>query len=168
VKTLKLTALVTAFALASSLTALCQAEAPASAPGVAARESVNYVIRVEWKDIKGGTHHLEVLTTEGSVKLDTFLPDKVKIDDNEIPITVTLSGDLRVLAADRARLNLFLGRTVPYVTSSNMLGSGGKSSSYQQRQVGLSSTFIVTFGKPVVIQSDEYEKVTILVKRADG
>ena len=131
-----------------------------------AREQINYIIRVEWKDTRGTARHLEVLTTEGSVKLDTVLQDKVKIDDSEIPITVSFNGTLNVLNSEKGRLALFLGRTIPYVTSSNS-GPGGKSSSYQQRQVGLSSTFIVTFGKPLVIQSDENEKVSILVKRMD-
>ena len=130
------------------------------------KETVNYVIRVDWKDSKNAAHHLEVLTTEGTVNLDTFLQDKVKIDDSEIPVTISLKGSLSVLSPEKGRLSLFLGRTVPYVTGSN-IGPGGKTSSYQQRQVGLSSTFIVTFGKPVVIQSDENEKVSILVKRAE-
>ena len=61
----------------------------------------------------------------------------------------------------KARLQLFLGRTVPYVTGS----SPGGMSSYSQMSVGLQSTIVVTFGKPVVIQSDANGTITVLVTR---
>ena len=134
-------------------------------PQPPAREVVNFVVRVEWKDVKGTTNFLQVLTAEGNFSLNTLLADRVKINNSDIPITVTLKGDLRVLNPEKGQLNLFLGRTVPYVTST--YGSGKEaSSSYQQLQVGLSSTFAVTFGRPLVIQSDQREEVSILVKRA--
>ncbi len=186
-KTFNLIAATITVLFAASFPGICQIPPPQSVPSprpippprlvpqraeiegdsreTGAKDTVNYVIRVEWKDSKGATHHLEVMTTEGTVSLDTFLQDKAKIDDSEIPITISLKGTLTVLGPEKGRLNLFLGRTVPYVTSTSS-GSGARTSSYQQRQVGLASTFVVTFGKPLVIQSDENEKVTLLVKRA--
>ena len=62
------------------------------------------------------------------------------------------------------KLQLFLGRTVPYVTSTHGSGSN-TSSSYSQLSVGLQSTFIVKFGKPAVIQTDETGEISVLVKR---
>jgi len=48
-------------------------------------------------------------------------------------------------------------------------GPGGSSSStYQQLSVGMDSSFIVTFGKPLVIQGDENGQISILVKRDEG
>ena len=131
------------------------------------KDKSNYTVRVEWKDSQGTAHHLEVLTTEGSFDLDTFL-GKVKIDEMEIPTTIHLKGTLIVLSPEKGRIQLFLGRTVPYVTSTYAGGGPGKSSSYQQMQVGIGSTFMVTFGKPMVIKSDDNETVTLLVKRVDG
>jgi hypothetical protein len=52
---------------------------------------------------------------------------------------------------------------VPYVTSSGPQ----KVSSYSQLSVGLNSRFVVTFGKPLVVQSENSGTVTILVKRMD-
>jgi hypothetical protein len=34
--------------------------------------------------------------------------------------------------------------------------------------VGLDSTFVVKFGKPVVIQTDENGEITVLVKRIEN
>jgi hypothetical protein len=110
---------------------------------------------------------LEVLTTEGNFDLDTFL-GKVKIDEAEVPSTIHMKGTLTVLGPEKGKIQLFLGRTVPYVTSTYSGGGAGKSSSYQQMQVGIGSTFMVTFGKPMVIKSDDNETVTLLVKRVDG
>jgi hypothetical protein len=56
---------------------------------------------------------------------------------------------------------------VPYVTSSFGGPGAMKSSSYSQLSVGLESTFIVTFGKPLIIQTDGNGEVSVLVKR-DG
>jgi hypothetical protein len=134
---------------------------PASSP-TTQKEVSNYIVRVQWKD----GSHLQVLTSEGGFNLNTFF-DKVKVGNSEVPTTVNFKGDLRVLSPEKAQLNLFLGRTVPYVTSTS--GTGKTiSSSYQQLQVGLNSTFVVTFGKPLVIQSDAKEEISILVKRAEN
>jgi hypothetical protein len=64
-------------------------------------------------------------------------------------------------------LKLFLGRTLPYVTGTMTGPAGTTSSSYQQLQVGLDSTFVVVFGKPLVIQADENGAVTIMVQRQE-
>ena len=132
------------------------------------KEAVNYVIRVMWKQVKGETNSLQVLTTEGGFSLDTVQPGKVKINNSEVPSTMKLSGTLNLLSPEKGRLKLFLGRTVPYVTGTFTGAGGASSSSYQQLSVGLDSTFIVTFGKTVVIQSDGNEDVSILVKREEN
>ena len=40
-------------------------------------------------------------------------------------------------------------------------------STYSQMSVGLQSTFVVKFGKPVVIQNDENGEISVLVKRVE-
>ena len=140
---------------------------PASpAPGQPARtkDTGNYLIRVEWKDAKKEIKSLELLTTEGQISYDGLQKNSVKINDNEVPVTLKLTGTLHVLDEEKGRLDLYLGRTVPYVTSSYGSGSS-RSSSYSQMSVGLQSAFIVTFGKPVVIQNDDNGTITVLVKR---
>lgn len=167
-KTNKLLPLVGAALLTTSIYVSGQPNiSPESSARAAVREPVNYVIRVQWKEPGGITNHLQLLTAEGNFSLDTFLPERAKINDAEIPVTVSFKGDLRVLSPEKGQMKLFLGRTVPYVTST--YGSGKeKSSSYQQMQVGLSSTFTVTFGKPAMIQSDGKGEVSILVERTDN
>src|SRR5262245_40609071 len=126
--------MVGALLLAGSLSSVCQApplravpnmpaRPPAAVPGTPAssdakdaKDESNYTVRVEWKDPQGASHHLEVLTTEGSFDLDTFV-GKVKIDEMEVPSTIHLKGSLTVLGPEKGRIQLFLGRTVPYVTS---------------------------------------------------
>jgi hypothetical protein len=133
-------------------------------PAVAAREPGNYLIRVEWKEPKGDPQFLEVLTTEGNFNLDTVQKTSVKINNNDVPVTLKFSGTLTALNDDKGRLQLYLGRTVPYVTGSFNNGMG-TSASYSQLSVGLQSTFIVAFGKREVIQNDENGQISVLVKR---
>lgn len=154
------------------LAVACQAAPPiansSGAPQPAiAKEAVNYTIRVEWKDAKKGSSAIQIVTSEGQFQLDT-LSGTTKINDSDIPNTVKLSGTLNELNPEKGRLNLFLGRTVPYVTSSNVGPAGRNSSSYSQLSVGLNSTFVVTFGKPLVIQTDDNGTVSILVKRDEN
>jgi hypothetical protein len=131
---------------------------------VPAREPVNYLIRVEWKTPEGDPKSLEVLTAQGNFSLNTLQKNPVKINNNDVPITLKFSGSLMELNDAKGRLQLFLGRTVPYVTGTS--GSGpNATSSYSQMSVGLDSTFVVQFGKPVVIQSDENGEISVLVKR---
>ena len=143
--------------------------APPGAPPPAAmpaREPVNYLIRVEWKDPKADPKSLEVLTTEGNFDLNTIQKNSVKINNNDVPVTLKFNGTLRELSDEKGRLQLFLGRTVPYVTGTS--GSGpNASSSYSQLSVGLQSTFIVKFNKPLVIQTDENGEISVLVKRIE-
>ena len=133
--------------------------APAAAP---APTAANYRIHVDWRGAHGETNSLEVLTTEGPVELDT-LQKTMKIGNSDVPVTLKLNATLKVLDAGKGHLTLFLGRTVPYVTSTNPMGG----SSYSQMSVGLQSNFIVTFGKPNLIQSDENGTVSVLVTRLD-
>jgi hypothetical protein len=144
---------------ADTLTVGYNQAAPATAP---VPVTANYRIHVDWHGAHGETNSLEVLTTDGPVELDT-LQKSVKIGNNDVPVTLKLSATLKVLDADKGHLQLFLGRTVPYVTSTNPMGG----SSYSQMSVGLQSNFIVTFGKPNLIQSDENGTVTVLVTRTD-
>lgn len=127
----------------------------------------NYLLQVEWKS-KTETNSVKLLTTEGQFNLDAVQGAKVKINNNEIPVTLRLSGTLTVLSPDtKGQLTLYLGRTMPYVTGSSTGPGSAVTSSYQQMQVGLNSSYIVTFGKPLLIQSDNHEEVTILVSRQE-
>jgi len=118
------------------------------------RDAVNYLVRVEWKAPNSESKFLEVLTTEGQFNLNTIEKNPVKIDGNDVPTTLRFTGTINPIGVDRARVKLFLGRTVPYITSTSK-GLGG-TSSYQQMQVGLDSSFIIKFGKSVVVQNDDY------------
>lgn len=137
------------------------ASPPPAAPTVAAKDLANYLIRVEWKEPKGEAKTLEVLTAEGNFSLDGLQKNSVKINNNDVPVTFRCNGGITAFNDEKGRLQLFLGRTVPYVTGT--MGNG--SSSYSQMSVGLSSTFNVTFGKPTTIQSDENGQIVVLVKR---
>jgi hypothetical protein len=138
--------------------------APAVTATAAAEVPVNYLIRVEWKHAKDAPKFLEVLTTEGDFNLNTIQKSLVKIGNFDVPLTLNFQGTLHVISDTKGRLDLFLGRNVPYVTGS--YGSGPNAgSSYSQMQVGLRSSFIVTFGKSLVIQSDENGDVTVVVTR---
>jgi len=161
-----------AILVALSVACACQAQPnppPMRPPGVvpvpsvapAVRDTANYLIHVEWKDAKGASNSLEVLTAEGSVQLDSLQKTSVKINNNDVPTTLKLNASLTVLGDDKGRLQMFLGRTVPYVTGSGPNGM----SSYSQMSVGLQSTFIVKFGKPLVAQNDESGTITVLVNR---
>ena len=149
---------------------VCQAAPPIANPTGApsptiTKAAVNYTIRVSWQDAKNGTNALQVVTGEGSVELDT-LAGSVKVNGSDVPTTVKLTAVITELTPELGRLQLFLGRTVPYVTSS-FGGPGAKSSTYSQLSVGLQSTFIVTFGKSLTIQTDGNGAVSVLVSR-DG
>lgn len=133
------------------------------APGAAAKDPVNYLIHVEWTESSGAPKTLEVLTTEGNFEYDGFL-NAVKINSNDVPVTIKFSGSITALDDKRGRLQLFLGRTVPYVTGT--YGNGpGAASSYSQQSVGLQSTFIVRFGKSIEINSDAGGNISVLVTR---
>jgi hypothetical protein len=138
-------------------------QSPAAAP---ARDPVNYLIRVEWTEPKGDPKSLEVLTAEGNFELDTLQKASVKINDTDIPVTLRFNGTLNEINENKGRLQFYLGRTVPYVTGTG--GVPGAISSYSQMNVGLQSAFIVTYGKPVVVQSDENGDISVLVKRIEN
>ena len=149
--------------LANAAQAAPPAENSAGSPPTTTKAAVNYTIRVGWQDVKNGTNVLQVMTGEGLVELDT-IAGMVKINDSDVPTTVKLNATITELTPEQGRLQLFLGRTVPYVTSSYG-GLGAKASSYSQLSVGLQSTFVVTFGKPLIIQTDGNGEVSVLVKR---
>ena len=131
--------------------------------GVGASEKpVNYVLRVSWKSNNGGTNAIQLLTTEGTFKVNSSQPSAVKVGDSEVPISVSVDGTLKALGPQHGELQLFLGRTVPYVTHG---GGAPGTSSIQQRQEGLTLTFLVTFGQPVLVQKDGNGEVSVLVER---
>lgn len=138
------------------------ASAPLAPP--AFTNTSNFAIEVHWRTAPAETNSLKVLTADGQFSLDSVQTNRVKINNHEIPITLRFSGTLTVLSPEKGRLNLFLGRTVPYVTSVNV-GGGTSTSSYQQMQAGLNATYFVTFGKPMVIQADGNEEITLVVNR---
>ena len=140
---------------------------PPSQPASGAyRDPANYVIVVTWTDVKRNTNSIRVLTAEGSFSLET-IQSSVRIDENDIPTTVSFNGSITAIDPVKARLKVFLGRTVPYVTGSYSSGGAKASSSYQQLRVGLDSTFTVTFGKKMVVQADQNGEVSILVRREE-
>jgi hypothetical protein len=140
---------------------------PSSAAPADTNAPVNYVIKVQAKDAKGNVNTLQVTTVAGSFELDTIQKASVKINNADIPTTLRMTGTLTPMDEQKGLLKLFLGRTVPYVTSTINNGSVmGASSSYSQMSVGLNSTFVVAFGKPLVIQVDDSGEVTVLVTRA--
>ena len=169
-----ITAIVTALCAVT-----CQAEPPsalppagapsmASPPATSTNEPANYVISVQWKDTKLGSSFVQMMTAEGPFNLDALEHSTMKISGPDIPTTLKLSGNLTLLGPEKGRLKLFIGRTVPYMTGATRGPGGTSSSSYQQLSVGLDSSFIVTFGKPLVIQGDENGQISILVKRDEG
>src|ERR1035438_6685333 len=101
---------------------------PPPPPFVPAREPANYLIRVEWKEPKGDPKFLEVLTTEGQFNLNTIQKNSVKINNNDVPVTLKFSGTLKELSDEKGRLQLFLGRTVPYVTGTSGGGPNASAS----------------------------------------
>ena len=137
---------------------------PLAAP--AFTNTSNYAIQIQWKTSKSETNFLRVLTTDGLFNLDIVQTNRVKVNNNEIPVGLHCSGMLSVISPEKARLNLALGRNVPYVTGVNV-GGGATSSTHQQLQAALNATYVVTFGKPMVIQSDGTEEVTLLVTKLE-
>lgn len=131
------------------------------------QDTVNYLIRVEWKTPAAESKAIEVLTAEGPFDLNTMEKNPVKINGNDVPTTLKFSGSITAIGGDKARVKLFLGRTVPYITSTSSNGGANSMSSYQQMQVGLNSTFLVKFDKSVVIQNDENGQISVLVKRQE-
>ncbi len=156
-----------AAALMLSCLASSGAEAPrpsrtAPLPVSAAENPVNYILRADWKSNNGATNTIQLLTTEGTFKVNTSQPSAVKVGDSELSISVSLDGTLKAVSSQQGQLQLFLGRSVPYVTHG---GGPPGSSSIQQRQEGLTLTFLVTFGQPVLVQKDGNGEVSILVER---
>ena len=156
-----------------SVAVACRAQ-PASAPppfqrphslgvtsSAVAPDTANYLIRIEWKEPKSDPKFLEVLTGEGRFSLDTIQKNPVKINGNDVPATLKFTGTLDAISDEKGRLELFLGRTVPYVTG--LFANGG--STYSQLSVGLQSSVNVKFGKSMTIQNDENGEISVLVKR---
>ena len=153
------------------LTVLCLAAASRADTGTLATSPstsfvttptpANYRIHLDWHDTQDETNSLEVLTTEGQVEFDGLEKHSAKIGNNIVPTTLKLSATLKAVNTEQGNLQLFIGRTVPYVTST----SPGGNSSYARLSVGLQSAFLITFGKPLVIQSDANGTITLLVTR---
>jgi hypothetical protein len=134
-----------------------------SAPGSPMLELTNapsnYLVRVEWRDTNSPSGAIEVLTGEGQVQVSSSLPGSVA--GEPAPSTpVTLNATLKVLNPEQGQLQLFLGRSV-----SESVGGPGQTRTVQQRQEGLTATFFVTFGKPVVARKDANGEISVLVKK---
>jgi len=134
--------------------------APLFAAPVDTNAPVNYVIKVLMKDAKGNENSLQVMTINGSFELDTIQKSSVKINNADIPTTLKLDGTLTTINEQKGVLKFYLGHTVPYITSSI-----GTASSYSQLSVGLTSSFVVTYGKPLLVQLDDSGEVSVLVTR---
>jgi hypothetical protein len=141
---------------------------PSFAASVDTNTPVNFVIKVQANDGKGNISSLQLTTVAGSFELDTLQKSSVKINNADIPTTLKLSGTLTPVDDRKGVLKLYLGRTVPYVTSSFNGGPAGVQSSYSQMSVGLNSTFVVTFGKPLIVQVDDSGEVSVLVTREEN
>jgi hypothetical protein len=151
---------------------VCQAQPPPMQPmrllppgfqqSTSTNAPVNYVIKVLMKDAKGNGSSIQVTTIDGSFELDTIQKNPVKINNNDIPTTLKLNGRLTTIDEQKGVLKFFLGHGVPYVTSSL---NNGAAASYSQMSVGLDSSFVVTYGKPLVVQLDDSGEVSVLVTR---
>ena len=147
------------------------APVPATAPQPPAlkADAVNYIISVQWKDAQGLTNLLQVVTVEGDFKMYTAQRHSVKINNSDVPVIITFSGHLAVLSPEKGQLYLLLGKKEPFVTGTSVAGrTNAPVSSYQYCDIGLNSTVVVTFGKPLVIQTDENGEMSLLVKREDN
>jgi hypothetical protein len=143
------------------------APAASSAPE-APKSTNNYSIQVVWREAAGGTNTLRVVTGEGSVALNT-LAGSIKTNNIIIPIPVRLDCTITELGNDKARLRLFLGRTIPiFGNSVDAQSSMHGQVSYSQQPVGLNSTFTVTLGKTLTVQSDNNGEISVLVEREEN
>jgi hypothetical protein len=169
-------ALLFAFALFTAASTLAQPQPPqpprplpkageAASLEKAEKDFSNYRITVNWSDAKAGTNFLQVLTAQGNFTLET-VQSAVRIGNNDVPTTVSFNGTLSEINEHKVKVTVFLGRTVPYVTSTYGQGNA-QNQSYQQLRVGLNSTLGVTLGKPVIIQSDQNGDVTLTVRRVE-
>ncbi len=159
---------VAAQAQSSPVSLPARASQVARPPAPGTNEPANYLISVQWKDTKLGSSFVQMMTSEGAFNLDALEHGTMKINGPDIPTTLKLSGSLTLLSPEKGRLKLYIGRSVPYMSGASRGPEGTSASSYQQLSVGLDSTFIVTFGKPLVIQGDENGQISILVKRDEG
>jgi len=125
----------------------------------------NYRIRLEIKEGKEAPMEISVVTADGRVKADIMNPKRLVIDEREVPSTVKFTGTLSVLSSDKCQFNLFLGRTIPYVTGTHKEPDGKTTSQYQQMQVGLETTVILEVGKPLVVQSDTIQQVKVTLEK---
>ena len=166
-KTLPVLAIAALWAAASpAAPPVSSAGTPAAAANT--NEPANYLISVQWKDTKMGSSFVQVMTAEGPFNLDALEHNTMKINGPEVPTALKLSGALTVLSPEKGRLTLSISRTVPYMLGQTKETRTTSPSSYRQPTVGLDSTFIVTFGKPLVIQGDENGQISIQVKRDEG
>ncbi len=134
-------------------------------PGAVVRPKANFRIRLEIQEGKEAPMEISVVTADGRVKTQMVSPKKTVIDDREVPSTLDFTGTLTALDSDQCQFNLFLGRTIPYVTGSHKGPDGRSVSQYQQMQVGLETTVILQVGKALVVQSDPLQQVKVTLER---
>jgi len=88
------------------------------------------------------------------------------IDGNALPTTITFEGELSKETDDSIFLEYFLGRTMPYPTTSHHGSSTGTSfSTIQQLQVGIKNGATFQFGKPLKVVKSSGEKISITISK---
>lgn len=120
--------------------------------------TVNYLLALELDPVKGEPRQWKYVTTEGDLAISSLSKEGVRMDDHEIPVSVSFDATIQALTEEKCRVKLFLGRSVPYVTGR---------STVQQVQVGFSGTVVLESGKPLVVQDDDSQRVTVTLTRLD-
>ena len=129
------------------------------------RPEVNYRLRLEIKEGKEALIEISVVSSQGKIRAQMMNPKRTLIDDREVPSTMDFTASLSPLEGDRCQVTLFLGRSIPYVTSRSTGPEGKGVSQYQQMQVGLDTTVILKVGKPLVIESDPTQQVQLTLEK---
>jgi hypothetical protein len=138
-------------------------------PGEALVEgTVNYRITLEIKEPGSEPRVWKYVATDGDLEINSLMRETVKIDNYELPRTVTFSATLRTVSEDTCRVKLLIGRTVPFVSgSSGSAGGATTRTQIQQFQVGFSGTVLLEVGKPLMVQDDDSQRMTVRLDRVD-
>lgn len=127
---------------------------------------VNYRITLEIKEPGLEARVWKYVATDGDLEINSLMRETVKIDADQLPRVVTLNATLRTVSEDTCRVKLLVGRTVPFVTGvSGSAGAATTRSQIQQVQVGFSGTVLLDMGKPLVVQDDDSQRMTVTLER---
>ena len=138
-----------------------------------AEGTTNYLVTLELKPATGDSRQWKYVTTEGTLDISTVSEEGVAIDQHAVPVSMSFTATIRAITENKCHVKLFLGRSVPYVTGFTNSGSpagGGPRvtrSQIQQIQVGLSTAVVLESGKPLVVQDDDGQRVTVTLTRLD-